>query len=93
MDCPRQNDTGFYRPRKPYESALYRQFVWTMPKRFRLYFRFDRDLLRKLHNLAWETTLEVYRAVLGRDAEHSRTTGGFCPDSAPFAFFSPPSTP
>ena len=38
-----------------------------MPKRFRLYFRFDRDLLRKLPNLAWETTLEVYRAVLGRD--------------------------
>ena len=45
----------------------HRQFVFTMPKRFRLYFRFNRELLRKLPRLAWETVLEVYRAVLGRD--------------------------
>ena len=38
-----------------------------MPKRFRLFFRFDRDLLRKLPKLAWDTVLEVTRAVLGRD--------------------------
>ena len=40
----------------------HRQFVFTMPKRFRLYFRFNRELLRKLPRLAWETVLEVYRA-------------------------------
>lgn len=44
----------------------HRQFVWTMPKRFRLYFRYSRDLLRELPKLAWEATVEVYRAVLGR---------------------------
>jgi hypothetical protein len=42
----------------------HRQFVFTMPKRFRLYFRFNRELLRKLPRLAWETVMEVYRAVL-----------------------------
>ena len=31
------------------------------------YFRFNRELLRKLPRLAWETVLEVCRAVLGRD--------------------------
>ena len=45
----------------------HRQFVFTMPKRFRLYFRFNRELLRKLPQLAWETVLEVYQAVVGRD--------------------------
>ena len=45
----------------------HRQFVFTVPKRFRLYFRFDRDLLRKLPRLAWVTVLEVCRAVLDRD--------------------------
>jgi len=45
----------------------HRQFVFTMPKRFRLYFRFNRELLRRLPRLAWETVLEVYRAVLERD--------------------------
>ena len=45
----------------------HRQFVFTMPKRFRLYFRFNRELLRRLPRLAWETVLEVCRAVLERD--------------------------
>ncbi len=45
----------------------HRQFVFTMPKRFRLYFRYNRDLLRKLPALAWETTIEVIRTVLDRD--------------------------
>jgi ribosomal protein S27E len=45
----------------------HRQFVFAMPKRFRLYFHFNRDLLRRLPRLAWETVLEVCRAVLGRD--------------------------
>lgn len=49
------------------EPVPHRQFVFTMPKRFRLFFRFDRNLLRKLPKLAWETVLEVYRAVLSRN--------------------------
>ena len=47
-------------------SVPHRQFVFTMPKRFRLYFRYNRDLLRKLPALAWQTTVEVIRAVLDR---------------------------
>jgi hypothetical protein len=38
-----------------------------MPKRFRLYFRYNRDLLRKLPPLAWEAVRDVDRATLGRD--------------------------
>jgi len=38
-----------------------------MPKRLRIFFRFDRELLKRLPNLAWEVTMEVFRAVLGRD--------------------------
>lgn len=45
----------------------HRQFVFTIPKRFRLYFRFNRDLLRELPPLAWRVILSVHRAVLGRD--------------------------
>jgi ribosomal protein S27E len=45
----------------------HRQFVFTMPKRFRLYFRYNRELLRKLPPLAWEAVRDVDRAVLGRD--------------------------
>ena len=37
-----------------------------MPKRFRLYFRYNRDLLGKLPRLAWEVFAEVCRAVLDR---------------------------
>lgn len=42
----------------------HRQFVFTIPKRFRLYFRYDRSLLGKLCLAAWCTVREVYRAVL-----------------------------
>ena len=50
----------------------HRQFVWTVPKRLRLFFRFDRRLLGELPRLAWQTVLEVYRAVLDR---HDVTPG------------------
>ena len=46
----------------------HRQFVWTLPKRLRLFFRFHRGLLQRLPPLAWETILETYRAILGPDA-------------------------
>ena len=38
--------------------------------RILFYFRFDHDLLRKLPRLAWETVLEVFRAVLERILKH-----------------------
>ena len=43
------------------------QFVFTVPKRLRIYFRFDRSLLGDMALCAWETLLQVYRTVLGRD--------------------------
>ena len=53
-------------------NVPHRQFVWTIPKRFRVFFRFHRDLLHRLPGLAWQSILEVYRALLGEDA----TPGG-----------------
>ncbi len=44
----------------------HRQFVFTIPKRLRIFFRFDRRLLGELPRLAWQTVLEVDRAVLDR---------------------------
>ncbi len=49
------------------EAVPHRQFVFTVPKRLRIFFRFDRRLLGELPRLAWQTVLEVYRAVLDRD--------------------------
>ncbi len=48
-------------------SVPHRQFVFTIPKRLRLFFRLDRRLLAELPRLAWQTVLEVYRIVLDRD--------------------------
>lgn len=45
------------------EVVPHRQFVFTIPKRFRFYFRYDRSLLGKLRRCAWETVKEVYQAV------------------------------
>ena len=49
-------------------AVAHRQFVWTLPKRLRLFFRFHRGLLQRLPQLAWQSVLEVYRAVLGAEA-------------------------
>ena len=46
------------------ENVPHRQFVFTIPKRFRLYFRYNRTLLGKLRRAAWETVKEVYQVVL-----------------------------
>lgn len=43
----------------------HRQFVFSIPKRLRIYFRFDRKLLGKLPKIAFELIREVYQAVLG----------------------------
>ena len=53
-------------------NVPHRQFVWTMPKRLRIFFRFHRRLLQQLPTLAWQSLLEVYRGVLGCEA----TPGG-----------------
>ena len=44
----------------------HRQFVWTIPKRLRVYFRFDRKLLKELPKVASDVIKEVYQTVLGR---------------------------
>ena len=44
----------------------HRQFVFTMPRNLRTYFRRDRHLLAALPRLAWDSVREVYAAVLGR---------------------------
>lgn len=36
-----------------------------MPKRLRIYFRYDRDLLKELPKLAWKVVKEIYQAVRG----------------------------
>lgn len=46
-------------------AVPHRQFVFTIPKRFRLYFRYERNLLGELARCAWETVLEVYQAAAG----------------------------
>lgn len=43
------------------------QFVFTLPKRFRLYPRYDRSLLAKLSREAWLCTKQIYQEALGRD--------------------------
>ena len=48
-------------------SVPHRQFVFTIPKRFRIFFRYDRKLLKKLPKLAWEVIKEVYQKVLDRE--------------------------
>ena len=47
-------------------AVAHRQFVFTIPKRLRKFFRFDRRLLGELPRVAWQTVLDVYRAVLDR---------------------------
>ena len=44
----------------------HRQFVLTIPKRLRLYFRYDRRLLGALCQAAWRTVCTVYQATSGR---------------------------
>ena len=45
----------------------HRQWVFTIPKRLRVYFRFDRSLLGKLCRAAWETVRDVYALEVDGD--------------------------
>ncbi|MBN4074068.1 transposase zinc-binding domain-containing protein [bacterium AH-315-E10] len=47
--------------------VAHRQFVFTMPKRLRIFFRYDRQLLNELPKLAWTIVRDVYRSILERD--------------------------
>lgn len=44
----------------------HRQFVFTIPRRLRIYFRFDRRLLGELCRAAAHTVITVYRTASGR---------------------------
>ena len=45
--------TGIHVSETVCEAVAHRQFVFTLPKRFRRYFLFNRELLRKLPNVAY----------------------------------------
>jgi hypothetical protein len=45
----------------------HRQYVLTIPKRLRIFFRYDRRLLGGLMRVAWETINQAHREALGRD--------------------------
>jgi hypothetical protein len=42
------------------EEVSHRQYVFTIPKRFRIFFKYDRKLLGKLAGVSWETVREVF---------------------------------
>ncbi len=44
-------------------AVPHRQFVFTIPKRMRIYFRFDRRLLGELCRAAWQVVRQVYAAA------------------------------
>ena len=45
----------------------HRQWVFTIPKRLRVYFRYDRSLLGKLCHAAWETVQYIYAMEVDGD--------------------------
>lgn len=45
----------------------HRQWVFTIPKRLRVYFRFDRRLLGKLCRTAYDTVCEVFKLEVDGD--------------------------
>jgi len=46
----------------------HRQWVFAIPKRLRVYFRYDRSLLGKLCHAAWETVRDVYALEVDSDS-------------------------
>ena len=47
------------------EKVSHRQYVFTIPKRLRLFFKYDRKLLGKLSKAAWEAIRDVFVEVTG----------------------------
>lgn len=59
--------TGLHVSEDVCASVPHRQFVFTVPRNLRPYFRQQRELLSALPRLAWETVRGVYAAAFGRD--------------------------
>ncbi len=58
------------------EPVPHRQLVFTIPKRLRIYCRYDRTLLGQLARAAWLATVDVYRQLLDRpDAKPGMVAG------------------
>jgi len=51
-----------------FADVPHRQWVFTIPKRLRVYFRFDRSLLGKLCRAAYDTVCDVFRLEIGGDS-------------------------
>ena len=49
-------------------AVAHRQFVFTIPKRLRIYFRFDRRLLGELCRASWQVVQAVYAAAADQPA-------------------------
>lgn len=47
-------------------SVSHRQFVFTIPKRFRLYCRYDRKLMGRMARVAWTCVKQAFQEALGR---------------------------
>jgi len=58
---------GYRLQEEVFANVSHRQWVFTIPKRFRLYFRYDRSLLGKLCRAAYETVREVYTKEVDGD--------------------------
>jgi hypothetical protein len=50
------------------QPVAHRQWVFTIPKRLRIFYRMDRRLLGKLSRCAYETMRELYRRKTGNDS-------------------------
>jgi hypothetical protein len=59
--------TGLHVAEEVCVPVPHRQFVFTVPRNLRPYFRQRRELLSALPLLAWETVRDVYAAAFGRD--------------------------
>jgi len=69
--CPschqkRALQTAHWVSREVCAPVAHRQFVFTIPKRLRIYFRFDRRLLGLLCQAAWAVVKTVLQSVSGR---------------------------
>jgi len=61
----------------------HRQFVFTIPKRLRIYCRYDRSLLGELARAAWQATAVVLWCTLRRAVDACRSTSPLCTSTGP----------
>ena len=58
------------------EEVSHRQYVFTIPKRFRIFFKYDRKLLGKLAKVSWETVREVFVEEIDYEDVYPAMIGG-----------------